>query len=544
MIFVAAMAVRGRVLYGYAMTTTREGRAGAPAERRIAAVLALLGALLALSYVEVGRRATERLGMPLDDSWIHLQFARSLAHGDGLAFEPPRLVAGSTAPLWTALVSVLEPLPGSPVAWVLGLGIALFAVGIPLLFDLGRDLGLSRGLATLAATLYCLTGPMVWSAVSGLEIPLFVLLSLAATRRHLVDRGDTCGLALSLPLFALAAHARPEGLLLLALALLDRAVATRGRWREWLGGAWAGLGLAALVLAPVALFNLAVSGSALPTTFAAKSGGVRGLVPSLRYLDTVFGILFRAQPYLTLLAGAGVVALARRIGTDRDRGLLPALWVIGLPVVYSCFASSGSALVGNFGRYHYPLFPFVILLGCMGLSLGLAGRGPSRPRAVGWILWAAAALVAVPTLSHLATTAGQYARSVRNIEEGDIAAARWLGARLPPGATLAVNDIGAVKYLLPGHEIFDLAGIVTPEVHQFTGAAVAAGRGWEEGVLAYLDRARPDYLVVFPSWFPRLLSADGPFAPIREFAVPGNIALGGDRIVIYSTPWTREEISP
>jgi hypothetical protein len=525
------------------MTTTREGRAGEPGERWIAAVLALLGVLLAVSYVEAGRRATDRLGLPLDDSWIHLQFARGLAHGDGLAFEPPRLVAGSTAPLWTALISVLEPLPGSPVGWVLALSIALFAAGIPLLFGVGRDLGLNARLAALATALYCVTGPMVWSAVSGLEIPLFVLLSLAATRCHLADRAESGGLALSLPLFALSAHARPEGLLLLALALLDRAIASRGRWREWLGGAWAGFGLAALVLAPVALFNLAASGSLLPTTFAAKSGGVRGVLPNLRYLHTVFGILFRSQPYMTLLGAAGVVALVRRSRTDRDRGLLPALWVIGLPVVYSCFASSGSALVGNFGRYHYPLFPFVIVLGCMGLSLGLTGRaGPGR--AARWVPWAAALLLALPTLSHLATTAGQYARSVRNIEEGDIAAASWLGERLPPGATLAVNDIGAVKYLLPDHEIFDLAGIVTPEVRGFTGAAVAAGRGWEEGILAYLDKVRPDYLVVFPSWFPRLAAAGGAFSPIREFAVPGNIALGGDRLVIYSTPWTRERISP
>ncbi len=525
------------------MTTTSEGRRAALADRRTVAGLVLLTVVFAGLYVEAGRRAAGRVGLPLDDSWIHLQFARNLARGDGLAFEPSRLVAGSTAPLWTALLSVLEPLPGSPVGWVLGLGVALFAAGIPLLFGLGRDLGLSPPLAGLAAALYCATGPMVWSAVSGLEIPLFVLLSLAATRRHLADRRDTGGLALSLPLFALATHARPEGALLLVLALLDRALATRGDWRAWIGGAWRGLGLAALVLVPVVLFNIAVSGSPLPTTFAAKSGGVRGFLPNLRYLHTVFGILFRAHPYMTLLAGAGAVALARRMGTDRDSGILPALWVVGLPLAYSCFASPGSALVGNFGRYHYPLFPFVILLGILGLALALPGVRPAS-RAMRWIPWAAAALVAAPTLSHLATTGGQYARSVRNIEDGDVAAARWLSGRLPPGATLAVNDIGAVKYLLPRHEIFDLAGIVTPEVRRFTDAAVAAGRGWEEGIFAYLDRARPDYLVVFPSWFPRLLSSETSFQPIREFAVPGNIALGGDRMVIYSTPWTRQRLSP
>ena len=47
-----------------------------------------------------------RLGLPLDDGWIHLQFARNLAAGEGLAYNPGELVAGSTAPLWTALLSI------------------------------------------------------------------------------------------------------------------------------------------------------------------------------------------------------------------------------------------------------------------------------------------------------------------------------------------------------------------------------------------------------------------------------------------------------
>ena len=38
---------------------------------------------------------------PLDDSWIHLQFARNLAEGRGFSYNPGVPVSGSTAPLWT-----------------------------------------------------------------------------------------------------------------------------------------------------------------------------------------------------------------------------------------------------------------------------------------------------------------------------------------------------------------------------------------------------------------------------------------------------------
>ncbi|MCZ6507322.1 MAG: hypothetical protein O7A04_04635 [Acidobacteria bacterium] len=186
------------------------------------------------------------------------------------------------------------------------------------------------------------------------------------------------------------------------------------------------------------------------------------------------------------------------------------------------------------------MFPFVILLGCLGVGELARGRPVAGTRARRLGLIVAGGLVLLPTVIHWGITAGQFALSVRNVEDGNVAAARWLGSRLAAGATLAVNDIGAIKYLLPEHEIYDLAGIVTPEVHAFTRAAVAQRRPWEEGIRRYLESVRPDYLVVFPAWFPTLLSAGVSFQPQREFAIPGNIALGGDRLVIYTTPWTRQ----
>ena len=90
----------------------------------------------------------------------------------------------------------------------------------------------------------------------------------------------------------------------------------------------------------------------------------------------------------------------------------------------------------------------------------------------------------------------------------------------------------------------DLAGIVSPEVHAFTRRAVASGRPWEAGIGDYLARVRPDYLVVFPDWFPRLVASGVSFEPVRDFPVPGNITLGGDRLVIYETPWSRQELRP
>ncbi len=64
---------------------------------------------------------------PLDDSWIHMQFARNLAEGRGFAYNPGVPVSGSTAPLWTlALGGAFTVFGPHPVlAKALGLGLAL-----------------------------------------------------------------------------------------------------------------------------------------------------------------------------------------------------------------------------------------------------------------------------------------------------------------------------------------------------------------------------------------------------------------------------------
>ena len=72
----------------------------------LTAALPILGYLAAELYFLDGE-----LGFPLDDSWIHQTFARNLSQGQGLAYEAGHLVTGSTAPLWTALLSLLFHVP-------------------------------------------------------------------------------------------------------------------------------------------------------------------------------------------------------------------------------------------------------------------------------------------------------------------------------------------------------------------------------------------------------------------------------------------------
>jgi hypothetical protein len=183
--------------------------------------------------------------------------------------------------------------------------------------------------------------------------------------------------------------------------------------------------------------------------------------------------------------------------------------------------------MGNFGRYYFPLLPVVIVLGTLGLEP--AARALRRPlKAV------LAGAILATALWGFAQGAVRYARNVANVEDSDVKIARWLAEHVPPQAVLAVNDIGAIKFLLP-NRVIDLAAIANPEIRDEVSRIMAqSGMPWQQAMTEAIARRRPDYVVVFPKWLSGL--ADDPrFRPIHVLEIPDNITMGGDEIVVYET---------
>jgi hypothetical protein len=119
-------------------------------------------------------------GFPLDDSWIHQAYARNLAHLGEWAFIPGQPSAGSTSPLWSALLSIGYLLNLAPFTFTYFLG-WLVLLGISLLgMSLFNHLLPNRPLWSLTAGLFlALEWHLVWAAASGMETLLFALLALA-----------------------------------------------------------------------------------------------------------------------------------------------------------------------------------------------------------------------------------------------------------------------------------------------------------------------------------------------------------------------------
>src|SRR5262245_17442005 len=483
------------------------------------AIILAAGMAVLLLFLAAELRIAGEVGLPLDDSWIHLRFADNLAAGRGFAINPGSQVAGSTAPLWTLLLALalVLGLPGLLAAKLLGV-VAYGATGL-LTRRLGVALGFSRGLALAAGLGAVGLGRPAWGALSGMEVPLAAALVTAGI--VLAVRGHDLGAAATL---GAATLARPEAAVLVALH-----VATAGR----LGAAAARAGIAALVVAPALAFNLWTIGGLLPGTAVAKiEGGLFGRLTGvgdswpatgrrvLAYLVEWLGLLAADHPALPVLLVVGAVALRR----SRLRWLV--LGLILHPLAMALLAPyRGPAF--QTGRYSTHLIALEVVVGVAGLGALLGALPPRlglRPAVV--------ALAALALAAPLGPASIAYAWGVQNIGALQVRLGRWVARETPPDALLAVNDVGALTYF-GNRRIVDLMGLVTPDV-------VPARRRGDPGVLAYLERACPDYLVIFPAWFPGLAARTDLFRPIQRVRLEHNVVAGADEMVVYETAWSRQ----
>ena len=495
-----------------------------------------------------------RAAFPLDDAWIHLQFALRLAAGDGLAYTGDGWVTGSTAPLWSALLSIGGLLPGqlvmlwSEILGTLALATAVLGAHRLTVELLPRNQRTSRQLAAAAALLVATTPWLLWSAAAGMEITTFVCLALWGMVWHLRElrdfQQDREGIPRSAALLAASVLARPEGALLLALALGERwlrcwtAGERRLDRRRLLDAARATL-LAVLVVAPTLAFYRVAGGSFLPTTFWAKAGGPLDPWPDTHYLHLVLGFFTRAQPLATLLAAGGVLVLLSRLRGRLDRGLLPAAFLLAQPFAYSLMTRPGTPPpMGNFGRYYFPLLPLVAVLAL--LALAPTAR---RLRRLGLLTPVLCVLFAAQLPGLMNLPAG-YAHSVTDVEISDVAAAQWLAPRLDPEALLAVQDVGALAFFLPNQAV-DLAGLTSPEIRfvLFGSAENPVSLGdWQKRLYDYLKERGVDYLVVFEGDYPAIVRSAG-FRVVHAMRNPENRTMAGDVLLIVQTPWSRFPLS-
>ena len=479
--------------------------------RRADLSVALAAALPLAVFTLTERSVAGGAGFPLDDSWIHLHFARNLAEGAGFAYNPGRPVAGSTAPLWTLLLAAGVLVGGASVATAKALGIACALGAAVLTRRAAQAWGAPPGAAVVAGVALLWAGPVVWGALSGMEVTLAALLVAAALVAHAAERAW-----LTAALAGLAVTARPEAALLIPFLLLSRPLVP-GRLAAFVL-------VPAVVIAPMVAFSCATVGAPYPATAAAKVEG--GLIGWLGGLREPLTLTLALRPWAFLREWASWLALTHVL---LPLLLLPALvlaWrrggralgVVGLALLAHPL---GMALLAPYrgpgfqeGRYSVHLLPLALVVVAVGLGTVL-----QRRRRLALLAWLALALWA------LVPAAERYAWGVQNIEAMQVRLGHWVAANTAPRARLAVNDIGAIAYL-SRREIVDLMGLVTPEILPYR-------RQGEDGVIRFVSQVCPDYVIIFPAWFPRLAARADLLEPLHRVRLDRVEVSGGPEMVVY-----------
>ena len=466
--------------------------------------------------------------VPLDDSFIHFQYARRFAEGHPFTFtEGGGFSSGATSFIWPILLAPFHLLGarGLGIIWAAWLlGALLHAATAVETTRLATPL-VGRGPGIAAGVMAAVFGAFAWFAWSGMEtIGLaWALVRTArvasewaelpahqrAWRRGLFTVG---GMGFVAPLF------RPEGLIAAAIAALVLAVwpaRPEGSLDSRRDLRTARLALRGLPLLPilgvavVPLLHLVLTGHAGSSTTSVKwlvgnpyYAGARlwsaiGQNLLLMRDDLLVGGTYTAIfiPRWSLIAFAlGAAAIIWLAGMEKRWARMAFILALALATL---IPATYLTMLWNRVRYIYPFAPAWFVL--VAAAASAAGRLTSRffpdgtGVAIGSVL---SGLYAGALADKLPWAMEDLATSAAAIDGQQVKLGKWAHNALPRDARIGVNDTGAIAYLSE-RTTFDVVGLTTEgEARYWVGGAGARFEHYER----MPRQALPTHFIVYAEW--------------------------------------------
>ncbi|HEY8077683.1 MAG TPA: hypothetical protein VIF62_26335 [Labilithrix sp.] len=472
---------------------------------------------------------------PLDDVYIHFDFARSLAEGHPFEWIPGNgYSSGETSPLYAAILAV---------GWLVGfrgrlVGVFAAMVAIAALAVLVRSVfrlvsPSSRWVAWAAAAVPLSIGLVDWALFSGMEVAVFAgtlgcaLVALDRTRdapRALTRASAQWRLGAWCAALVLL---RPEAVVIVfAFAI----VAARG------AGARSGLAATLRAALPGAIaLALLVGANVLATGDAASAGARLKLLSSNPYLSDVdrarafaenllvFGVRVigaELSPILVVLAiGSLVPSRTRAVGAACLAGA--TLWIL-------VASWNGNSPYHNF-RYYAP----ALLLLAVAAALALAAIARTRR---GRLPAAAFAIALLATgVPRFPAQTKHFARAVGNVRDQQLEVGARIAAATPRDARVLLGDAGAIPFV-SGRAAIDALGLGGFHRLPFARAAVNGEAATIELIERLDPRERPTHLALYPNWFGALTGRFG--VEIDRVTIVDNLICGGPTKGIYRADWS------
>lgn len=494
-------------------------------------------------------------GVHWDDSYIFFRFAENISNGERWAFNPNEPSSGATSALWTLSLAILALLFEADLPQVSKIFGALLNGAAAAVWTMLMARWTHSPLISVVTGLLIALHPItLLLAVSGMETPLmlFILsLGVASLSRNdfLID--PRTGIIVGLLVIT-----RPEaGVMFFTAAVLTHAYVSV--WMEREGGVRRLIPAVVMattavfaIVGPYMIFNLLVTGHALPQTGTGKLIGRLPELHGLSYAEfRALGILDRLDLALAnllalfgfqrggVLAAPGVaLLLIMPLAIMPWSPLRRALSRVGAPLAFlwSCTAILLLGLCFLFPipilRYASPLVP-VSTAGAVLVAkavVGLAFRRPaewlerSRGGALGMAAVVCIALGILLYETHQRYVAHTWAQHI----VGDVA--HWLRNNTENNDILALEPIGQIGYYAD-RKIVDLGGLAE------YGIWACLEHGYQadpDCVMNLFDQKGATYLIDRPSSHPLSFHAVVEKHPHR-FALVQTFRRGESEMVIY-----------
>lgn len=429
----------------------------------------LIGLVIPIVILAINMWTVHRF--TVDDAYISFRYARNLADGHGLVYNPGEPIEGYTNFAWTVLIAGGMKIGIDPhvVTKVLGGGSAIATLVVVYLFS--NRLSPYGLLPCVATWLLASSSTFSGYAVFGLETGAFIALVVTGTFLLVRESDAPEAFPWSGAVFALAGLTRPEAPMFIGIPmlLLGRRIMSR---QNLIRGA--------LFVLPVAIHVLwrhSYYGEWFPATLAAKTGD---LEQQLRGGQRYIADWVRHAGPVVFLATYGLgLAIVRR---QRDLLTVGALFA---------GVTSYVLLVGGdwmtYFRFMAPAEPWVFLLA------GVAIREIFQTRHhAAWIALALLGGWVVPErIMHLQEAQKKWLRDEKKFWDTVAGqTAEWL-ARNDPGK-IAIGDIGFVGYHT-NYPLLDLLGLVDPVISKLPGGYTRKlGPGYKKRVFD----EKPKYIVI------------------------------------------------
>ena len=505
---------------------------------------------------------------PLDDVFIHFDYARATARGYPFQWSVGNGYSSGNTSLLYPFVLAAGYLAGfreaSLMIWA---GIVACMSVFALLVASRRLFAAEPAWAKyLCPPAVFAIGALDWSFFSGMEVALFLgiwsgafVAALDQVDRAALPRADAPSLAAGWQAWALGLWGaalvitRPEGATsIAALGLMVAEVVRRHHGRR---AALAQLSRTAIppmaALLVQALVNrwftgeFAASGSIVKLTL--YNPFMTATEKLDEYLFLLKYVVFRnteyhfadALPYGYIVPALATVPLMFR----RTRLVAAALW--GSIGSWAIVVASNAQVRWQNERYTMPAVAWLLLLAALGAAQILVPPrrtvGARIPRKIYAVYAARVGMLAVLVTLFVVHQEPKmrdqiwfFGRASRNIRDHHITAGRVLREMTPRPKRVLVGDAGALLYAsdLPGLDLIGLGGYRNLP---FARAGIHGLGATLELIERVAPHDRPDVFAIYPSWWGDLPSWFG--RRLFEVPVRGNVICGGSEKVIYRADW-------